>query len=84
MAYNAVFTIQFEKDVKSIKKDNLLLQRLEQKIVEILNEPEHYKPLRNVLKGKRRAHVGSFVIIFEVIKEEVILYRFEHHDKVYK
>ncbi|MEK6960750.1 MAG: type II toxin-antitoxin system RelE/ParE family toxin [Nanoarchaeota archaeon] len=83
MAFDAVFTTSFEKDIRSIKRDKILFERLLNKVDEILQNPEHYKPLKNVLKGKRRAHIGSFVILFEVETDKVIFYRFEHHDKVY-
>jgi mRNA-degrading endonuclease RelE of RelBE toxin-antitoxin system len=64
--YTQVFTRPFLEDVKAIKKDKNLLERLNGKINEILRNPEHYKPLRGILKGKRRAHVGAYVILFEV------------------
>lgn len=53
---------------------------------EILESPLHHKPLGNVLKGKRRAHVGSFVIIFSVDDNEkvVVFLEFDHHDKAYR
>ena len=84
MPYIQDFTIHFLKDVKKIKKDKILLERLNKKIEEILQNPEHYKPLKNVLKGKRRAHIGSYVIIFEISENKVIFHTFEHHDKAYK
>jgi hypothetical protein len=37
------------------KKDKLLFERVSKKILEIVGNPLHYKPLRNVSKGKRRA-----------------------------
>ncbi len=59
--------------------------RLENKMKEISENPEHYKPLGNVLKGKRRAHVGSFVIIFSFdgSRGAVTFLEFDHHDNVY-
>ena len=83
MEFDAVFTSQFDRDIKSLKRDRNILGRLEMKIKEILSNPEHYKPLKNVLKGKRRVHIGSFVILFEIEATHVIFLRFEHHDKVY-
>ena len=56
------------------------------KISGIVDNPQHYKPLRTALKGKRRAHVGSFVIIFAIDEEnkEVVFLEFDHHDRVYR
>lgn len=68
------------------KKDNSLYQRVIHKIIEISKNPELGKPLRNVLKGKRRIHVGSFVIFYLIDKknETVTFLEFEHHDKAYR
>jgi 5'(3')-deoxyribonucleotidase len=43
--YTQVFTRPFLEDVKAIKKDKNLIERLNGKINEILRNPEHYKPL---------------------------------------
>ena len=80
----AILTKPFLKDVKDIKKDKALLDRLHKKINEILQNPEHYPVKQYSLKGKRSAHIGSFVILFEVKDNEVIFYKFRHHDFVYE
>ncbi len=56
------------------------------KIIEISKNPELGKPLRNVLKGKRRIHVGSFVLFYSIDKKNgtVTFLEFEHHDKAYR
>lgn len=58
--------------------------RLRNRIEEIMEDPRHYKPLRNVLKNKRRTHIGSYVLIFEVHEEDRVtsFYRSRHHDEV--
>lgn len=63
-----------------------LQKKMRSKIEEILAGPHHYKTLRNVLKNKRRVHIGSFVLIFEVNEtaKTVIFNRLKHHDEVYK
>jgi YafQ family addiction module toxin component len=85
------YNIQFENALETIlqkikKKDDILYQRIIHKIFEISKNPELGKPLRNVLKGKRRVHVGSFVLVYSIDKknETVIFINFEHHDKVYR
>jgi len=85
--YSLEFDKIFLKRLKKLKRDNLqLYERLKKKLDEILENPEHYKPLSNVLKGKRRVHIGSFVIVFMVDEEDkkVTFLEFDHHDKVYK
>ncbi|GEM_PF-4604477 len=52
------------------KKDNSLYQRVIHKIIEISKNPELGKPLRNVLKGKRRVHVGSSVLVYMIDKKK--------------
>ncbi len=66
MSYKAEFSDEFLKIAKKLKnKNSNMFKRLQSKIEEILENPEHYKPLRGKMKGLRRAHVGSFVIIFK-------------------
>ncbi len=85
------YTIQIETALetkldKLKKKDNSLYQRIIHKIIEISKNPELGKPLRNVLKGKWRVHVGSFVLFYSIdkINEIVTFLEFEHHDKAYR
>ena len=86
MTYSLDFDKLFLKRLKKLKRDSpQIYERLKKKLEEILENPDHYKPLSNVLKGKRRVHVGSFVILFRVDEEgkKVIFLEFDHHDKVY-
>lgn len=83
MAYEQIFTKPFLNDIKDIKKDRVLLERLHKKIDEIMLSPEHYPFKQYELKGKRSAHVGSYVILFEIKENEVVFYKFRHHDYVY-
>ncbi|KJR40092.1 Addiction module toxin, RelE/StbE [Candidatus Magnetoovum chiemensis] len=84
--YKAEFTERYKKDFKKIKRNNALVRRLKGKIKEILKDPYHYKPLRNVLKNKRRSKIGSFVLIFEISEEEevIIFEAIAHHDTAYE
>ncbi len=82
--YNSVFPKSFSSDVKAIKKDKVLFSRLKKKIEEILENPLHYEPKKYTLKGKRSAHVGSYVILFEIKGNDVIFLKFKHHDDAYK
>lgn len=74
-----------EKFKKLIKKNRELYERTMEKAHAIADNPQHYKPLGNVMTGKRRVHVGSFVLIYSIdeTRKAVILLDFEHHDKVY-
>ncbi len=83
VSYTQVFTEPFLHDAKYCKKDKALLQRLDNKIEEILKNPEHYPLKKYNLKGMRGAHIGSYVIVFEIRGTEVIFHRFKHHDFAY-
>ena len=53
---------------------------------EILENPQHYKPLQHDMKGLRRVHIDkSFVLVFEIVENEkkVIFMDFDHHDNIY-
>lgn len=71
---------------KLAKKDKKLYESVMKKILQIASGPEIGKPLRNVLKGKRRVHIGHFVLIYSVDDNEkkVTFLDFEHHDKAYQ
>ncbi len=70
------------------KKDKIAFESLLKKMDEILNisNVEHYKNLRYSLKDFKRAHVGSFVLVFRYDKKNDIIFftDFDHHDNIYK
>ena len=82
--YARVFTEPFLEDLRFHRRNRGLLRRVEEKVSEILENPEHYKPLRGALKGKRRAHVGPFVLVFEVVGDRVFFHALRHHDVAYR
>lgn len=64
-----------------------LEEALKRKMNEILENPQHYKPLRHDLAGERRVHVmKSFVLKFEIAEpiKTVKFIFFGHHDDAYK
>ena len=72
---------------KMVKKDKRMLERINGKVKEILQNPHHFKPLRGDMAGARRVHIEkSFVLVFEIDENnsQVRLLEFEHHDKAYK
>jgi mRNA-degrading endonuclease RelE of RelBE toxin-antitoxin system len=56
------------------------------KISAILINPDSGKPLRKSMKGKRRVHVGSYVLVYAINQDDrvVILLTFCHHDYAYE
>ena len=83
MFYNRVLTNSFLQDIKTVKKNALLLERLRKKLDEIVQHPEHYPMKKYDLKGKRGVHVGSYVILFEIVGNDVVFLGFKHHDYAY-
>lgn len=72
---------------KLCKKNPVLREALEKKMKEILQNPQHYKPLKYDLAGERRVHImKSFVLKFEVHEDRKIVkfFFFGHHDEAYR
>ena len=84
MPYIIEFSDEFEKSFQKLKKkDKNITNQIEKKIISIIENPEHYKPLRNILAGYRRIHFGSFVLIYKIEKETIKIISLDHHDKAY-
>lgn len=79
-----------EKLVKRLKKialkDSTRFNDISKKIIQIADNPMLGKPLSNVLKGKRRVHIGPYVLIYEILKNEhkIVFLEIAHHDDAYK
>ncbi len=69
---------------KCKKKDLVLFRRIQNAIERIAREPLIGKPLRHALKNRRRIHIGSFVLVYELYQDELRFVSFDHHDTVYK
>ncbi len=72
---------------KVSKKDRRLFDAVMKKIEEISENPQHYKPLRYDLKGRRRVHLEkSFVLVFRIDEKEKIVTFLDmrHHDEIYR
>ena len=84
MAYVIEFSLQFEKSIKKLKKkDTALFNQIQKKLIDIVQNPEHYKGLKNVLAGYRRIHFGPFVLVFKIERNSVRIISLDHHDKTY-
>ena len=72
---------------KLCKKNPVLKEALEKKMNEILENPQHYKPLKYDSARERRVHImKSFVLKFEINEatKTVVFLFFGHHDEAYK
>jgi YafQ family addiction module toxin component len=78
---------KLQKKIEKLQnKDIQYYNAVIDKILQIAKVPQLGKPLRGILKGKRRVHVGHFVLIYEVDDNShvVTLLEFAHHDDAYK
>jgi len=84
LGYSVDFSEEFEKSFQKLKKkDKSLFEQVQKKLIELAENPEHFKPLRNILAGHRRIHFGSFVLIYNIEGETVRIISLDHHDKAY-
>ena len=86
--YNTEIKPSCQRDIdKLCKKNPVLREALEKKMNEIVQNPQHYKPLKYGLAGERRVHImKSFVLKFEIdeARKVVIFIVFSHHDEAYR
>jgi len=87
MTYIIRLEHQLEQNlVKLGKKDRKTYTRVINRIIELSQNPYAGKPLRSVLKGKWRVHIGPFVLIYRIDEghKALTFLEFEHHDNAYK
>lgn len=73
-----------DKFRKLERKNKVLLIACRKKILEIIENPYHYKHLMHI--DKFRVHVGgSFVMTYRVFEDKklIVFLDIEHHDKAY-
>ena len=88
MAYDISVHPKCQEEIKKLcKKNHVLEEALKKKMSAILENPQHYKPLRYDSAGEKRVHImKSFVLKFEVDETNnlVKFLFFGHHDDAYK
>ncbi|MFP4118378.1 MAG: type II toxin-antitoxin system RelE family toxin [Candidatus Woesearchaeota archaeon] len=86
--YSLEIKPDMDKILTKIKKRNPKeLEIIFKKVDQILENPYHFKPLKNEYHGTRRVHVNkSFVLIYEIDdeKQKIILLDYDHHDNIYE
>ncbi|MFH1071885.1 MAG: type II toxin-antitoxin system RelE/ParE family toxin [Nanoarchaeota archaeon] len=84
MGYIFEFSDEFEKAMKKLKKrDKVLYIQIMKKLQDLVQNPEHFKPLGNVLAGYWRIHFGSFVVIYSIEGDVIRVISLDHHDNAY-
>jgi YafQ family addiction module toxin component len=87
LKYNYEISRQLERELDKLRRKNKKqFEIILKKMSEILENPQHYKPLQHDMKGLQRVHIDkSFVLVFEIVENEnkVVFLDFEHHDNIY-
>ncbi|NYZ77000.1 type II toxin-antitoxin system RelE/ParE family toxin [Candidatus Micrarchaeota archaeon] len=87
MTYGLEVLPSCKKEIESLCRKNSALQgALNKKLLQVLENPHHFKPLSYPLQNKRRVHImKSFVLLYEVNEKTkmVTLTSFSHHDDAY-
>ena len=69
--------------IKETKKlDKTLLEKLKKQIKKIIENPHAGKPLK-YKRNERTTYVKPFRLIYSIVKNELILLKFEHRKNVY-
>jgi addiction module RelE/StbE family toxin len=68
-----LYSLELEEEVfkvfkKLARKDRKQLEAINKRIEQILADPFQFKPLKHPLEGLWRVHIGSFVLIYEVLE----------------
>lgn len=82
--FEIAFSETFRGVLKRLKKKKDVYRRLEEQMDKVTNNPFFGKPLRNVLKNRRRVHVDPYILLYEVYNSKITFLDFNHHDKIYK
>jgi len=86
--YNIEIKPSCQKSICKLCRKNPVLRRaLQNKMEEIAENPQRYKPLKYDMAGERRVHIlKSFVLRFQIHETTKTLefIAFDHHDDAYK
>ncbi len=85
--YELSTTEAFERTIAKLqKKDKIKYEQVKKKILQICENPYQGKPLRNVMKGKWRVHIGEHVITYAIDEsaKTIKVIDYDHHDNVYE
>lgn len=84
MGYSIEFSSTFEKSMKKLKKkDKVMHDQIQKKLIDLVENPDYFKPLRNILAGYRRIHFRSFILIYKIDGSIIKIISLDHHDKSY-
>ena len=70
---------------KMWQKDSARFGQIEKKLLELAENPEIGKPLKQPLKGYWRLHIGHFILMYRIDRknQKILLVDYSHHDEAY-
>lgn len=84
MTLDYFLTKRFINNYKKLTRKNTEFKsQVDNKIEQIINNPEIGAPKRHDLAGIRGVHIGPFVVTYTVIKDTIVFITINHHDVVY-
>ena len=88
LAYTLETRKHVEKTLEKIaKKDPVQEKAIKKKIIQVLENPHQFKPLRKPMQGLQRVHAfGPFVLVYSINEKQkiVTIEDCDHHDNIYK
>lgn len=85
-----MYNLEIRKSVDKVfrklaKKNKVSFEYINKKILEIRENPYHFKPLRKPIQDYRRVHIGNYVLVYSINEKTktVIIERYKHHDEIY-
>lgn len=82
MSYKLNYSDEARNQLKGLDKSVLI--PILKKIVHLQENPLLGEPLSNVLKNKRRLHIGKYRVIYFIIGADVVVARVGHRKDVYE
>ena len=70
---------------KMWQKDSARFSQIERKLLELAENPEIGKPLKQPLKGFWRLHIGHYILMYKIDwkNQKILLVDYSHHDEAY-
>ena len=82
MSHEVRFREQALQQLESLDKP--IREQIYRKIGHLRQNPLLGEPLSNVLKNKRRLHIGKYRVIYLIIGENIVIARVGHRKDVYE
>ncbi|HQT44473.1 MAG TPA: type II toxin-antitoxin system RelE/ParE family toxin [Candidatus Micrarchaeota archaeon] len=81
MGYDITFSNESAAQLEALDKP--LREQIFKKIGHLADNPNLGEPLSNVLKNKRRLHIGKYRIIYFIEGKEIVIAKIGHRKDVY-